>query len=351
MKRLALGLGLGVILGGLSVWWASRPAHQGSGDRPDALSGQEAGNPSNPTNKNEPGDEGDTRSFVHRDKNGTVLLNIDRETQGLLGLTSAPVTAVQWKPQVEAFGQVLDPGPLLALLTDAAAARLSLESSTREFDRLRILAGNQNASARALETAETALKRDQLAVAAVAPRLANSWGPAIAANPDPGALADALGRQQFALIRVDVAFADLSHGEPLEARVAPLTDSAHPEPADILGPAAAANPQWQGRGLLLLQRIRPLSPGTAVKAWLTLPGESESGIEVPREAVLRHEGALIAYHQIDDVSFVRVPIHSDRRTAAGWWVSSGLSAGDRLVTVGAQILLSEELKGRGGEED
>jgi hypothetical protein len=34
----------------------------------------------------------------------------------------------------------------------------------------------------------------------------------------------------------------------------------------------------------------------------------------------------------------------------GWFVTKGLKAQDKVVTVGGQELLSEELKGQGGEE-
>jgi hypothetical protein len=119
--------------------------------------------------------------------------------------------------------------------------------------------------------------------------------------------------------------------------------------AQVLGPAPAVDPQMQGQGFLLLQKIHPLAPGTAVKGWLTVPGEAESGVTVPREAVLRHEAEVFVYLQTGDDQFARRQIELERPLDAGWFVR-GLKPQDKVVVVGAQQLLSEELKGQGGGE-
>jgi len=45
-----------------------------------------------------------------------------------------------------------------------------------------------------------------------------------------------------------------------------------------------------------------------------------------------------------------VEVALDRPLEDGWFVGSGLKADAKVVTPGAQQLLSEELKGQGGEE-
>ena len=106
----------------------------------------------------------------------------------------------------------------------------------------------------------------------------------------------------------------------------------------------------QGQGSLLLQRTDPLPPGAAVVAWLTVPGSEESGVTVPREALLRHQGEVFVYLQTGDETFARRQIVLERPADSGWFVHDGLKAQDKVVVVGAQQLLSEELKGQGGGE-
>jgi DNA-binding FadR family transcriptional regulator len=71
---------------------------------------------------------------------------------------------------------------------------------------------------------------------------------------------------------------------------------------------------------------------------------------VPREALLRHEAKVFVTLQTGDDTFVRRQIELDRPMDAGWFVRGGLKAQDKVVVVGAQQLLSEELKGQGGGE-
>ena len=119
---------------------------------------------------------------------------------------------------------------------------------------------------------------------------------------------------------------------------------------EYLGPAANTDPQLQTEGHLVLMKVDPLPPGTVVVAWLTIPGEKQSGVIVPREALLRHEGETFVYLQVGDYVFHREAVSLDRPTGDGWFVSKDLKPEDRVVVVGSQQLLSEELKGQGGGE-
>jgi hypothetical protein len=162
--------------------------------------------------------------------------------------------------------------------------------------------------------------------------------------------------------------------------------------AQMIGPAATTDPQAQTEGYLFLvgagPRARPeegqpqgrdpkrdkiafgnpvaltgFAPGATLVAWLALPGAPRSGVIVPRDAVLRHEGETFVYLQKDDV-FQRQAVALERPVADGWFVGVGtndhsparannhppLQPQEKVVVVGAQQLLSEELKGQGGEE-
>lgn len=295
-------------------------------------------------------EEAKEESIVHHGTNGETFLKLDKETQARMDLKTAPLASAQLKPEVKGFGRVLDPTPLAALLVERATTKAALEASKKELERLKLLAQTQNASARALEVGEAAVQRDQIALDSVQPRLLLGWGKAVAALPDLPALVNALAAGEAALVRVDLPLGEALHAAPTGGRLAALNAPDKVAEAQFLGAAPAADPQMQAQGFLFLQKINPLPPGAAVVAWLTVPGEVESGVIVPREALIRHEGEVFVYVQTGDDKFARTEIELERPSDAGWFVHEGLKPQDKVVTAGAQQLLSEELKGQFGGE-
>ena len=85
--------------------------------------------------------------------------------------------------------------------------------------------------------------------------------------------------------------------------------------------------------------------------YLKVPGAPLDGVVIPREAVVRTKGAGWVYVSDNDTgeSFIRTEVALDHPTEAGWFVTQGVVAKDRLVVNGAQQLLSIELKGAGGQ--
>jgi len=332
VKKIVFGIVIGFILGGAVVGFFGRMPHEQVAppeEQPEPVAAP---------------------SFVQRGTHGETILKLSPAIQSRIGLEVAPLRTTSVKPEVKAFGRVLDPAPLIALLVERASAQAALEASTKEFERLNTLAQTQNASTRALETAEAVRKRDQVALESVWPRLALGWGQAVASRPDLPAFARALASQELALVRVDLPLGQALHATPTGGRLAALTAPEHPAEAQFLGPAPSVDPALQSQGFLLLQSTNPLPPGATVVAWLTLPGDAESRVIVPREALLRHAGKVFVYLQTGDDTFVRKETDLDRPGESGWFVHDGLTALDKIVCVGAQQLLSEELKASGGEE-
>jgi len=82
-----------------------------------------------------------------------------------------------------------------------------------------------------------------------------------------------------------------------------------------------------------------------VKGILELPGQPLTGVSIPRQAVVRTEGRGWIYIMgAGGDSFTRMEIPLDRPLEGGWFVGSGVSTNDYIVTTGAQTLLSEEQK-------
>ena len=72
-----------------------------------------------------------------------------------------------------------------------------------------------------------------------------------------------------------------------------------------------------------------------------------NGVLIPSSAVIRYQGKAWVYLQTGDKEFTRREIPLDHPGANGWFVSSGVTDKDRVVEIGAQTLLSEELNQTG----
>jgi hypothetical protein len=283
--------------------------------------------------------------IVQHDADDAVFLKLDEEAQAHADLKVIELEASELKPEIKAFGRVLDPGPLTASLTEIATAQSQLEASGKEAARLKTLFDQgQNASARALETAEAAVKRDRIAAEAAQLRLLTAWGKDIANRPNLDGFIRSLVAQENALVRVDVPASDKLAGSPASARLALHSAPETPMDAEFLGAAVSADLQTLGRGFHFLVKGKSLAANAAVTAWLTLPGDPEKGVIVPREAILRHEGGAFIYIKTGDETFERKEIELHHPLAAGWFTES-FKPGVKVVINGAQQLLSEELKG------
>jgi membrane fusion protein, multidrug efflux system len=294
-------------------------------------------------------EEAKEKSRVSHGTNGEGIVTLDAETQKRIGLKVAALAATNLPPVVKGYGRVLDPMPLIQLAADLAPAEVSAEASRKELDRLKILRAQDNASDRALQAAEAQALRDKLLAESLRGRLLFGWGRTIAESDDLPALAYSLAVMQSAVVRVDVPAGETLPGKPTGAQFVSLTTGAEPTAIKFVGPATSTDPQFQGQGFLFLVRSNAPTAGAALTAQIQTDGAPASGILIPAVAIVRHESKGWAYVQTGDDKFIRREAELDRPSGAGYFVTTGFAAGDKVVTVGAQLLLSEELKGQGEE--
>jgi multidrug efflux pump subunit AcrA (membrane-fusion protein) len=277
---------------------------------------------------------------------GRPAIKLDPDTQARIALATAPATSATLDPERRAYGQVLDPARLEAQVTALASGQAALAASSREYERLKTLyTEHDNASARALEAAEAATKRDRLAVEEVRLQLATEWGKALPAETNLLAFARSLATLQAVLVRLDLPTGEALLESPTGAQLV-VPGIPHPLPARLLGRAPTTNPQVQGTGFLFALTNAPpsLTPGLAVSGLLQLPGKPLDGVIVPNAAVVRSSGHTWVYVQVNDITFARREISVDHPVPGGWFVTDGITAHDRVVTTGAETLLSEELR-------
>ena len=331
MKRAIILIVIGAVVGGGAVYLKNRHA------TPDA--------DDNKATADTASSEASTGAHISHDTNGNVVITISDDTRKDIGLQLAKAAAAQFSPELKGFGRVEDTAAFAGLVNDLASAEAGYVVSSNELDRVKTLAGQGNASARVLQAAEAAATHDQLAVEAARDHLLLSSTPALVGRTDLPAFVQSLTAGNASLVRLDLPAGEVPPAMPVGARITSLSGGS--ADAEFLGPASATDPQTQGRGYFFLVSSNSLglAPGEAVTGYLKLPGDPLSGVVVPGDAVVRTGGAGWIY-VLDSggKSFTRKTIALDHPAEGGWFVTNGVSPGDALVIIGAQTLLSEELK-------
>jgi multidrug efflux pump subunit AcrA (membrane-fusion protein) len=96
----------------------------------------------------------------------------------------------------------------------------------------------------------------------------------------------------------------------------------------------------------------PWPPGTALVGFLAVADHPTPGVLVPRSALVRYEGRTFVYvARPGDLNTIeRRPVEVAQLTNDGAFIPTGLAAGDQVIVVGAQQLLSTELAGATSED-
>lgn len=273
-------------------------------------------------------------------------LHLPSAKRAAAGITLAKPTEATLAPEVSAYGRVLDPVPLIALVAEVETARASLTASQKELARVqKLFAAGANASAQTVETAEAAAVRDRTALASARARLIANVGHPLADTADLGRMVAGLEQGRM-LARVDVLASDTVPAAAKTARVG-LLGSSEMFDADVLGAAPTADPQVQGQGFLVLLRDHPFPAGAALRATLTGTGAPEKVLVVPRTAVVYHQGSAWVYVLGEEDTFERKIVTLGRAIGDGVVIVSGIEESDQVATSGAQQLLSAELQAGG----
>jgi membrane fusion protein, multidrug efflux system len=298
-------------------------------------------------------------------ENGQTVLTLDSPTQNRLGLEVATLAATVTRAQATFPAVVLSVQDLtasrnayIAAQTQLQKAHVEAEVARKEYMRLKTLfEENQNISEKSLQSVEATLRANEADVHAGEQQLTlqesvarQEWGSvaskwAVEGSPELQRILD----QTDMLVQMTMP-SGITYGAPrtisLEIPGGTRTE------ANLVSTFPRVDPRIQGRSFLYLAHAQPdLTPGVNLLAHLSV-GNPMKGLIVPTSAVVWSEGKAWVYQQTAIDRFTRRAVSTDNSVERGFFVADGFSTGDKLVTRGAQALLSEELllHGQGGGE-
>jgi hypothetical protein len=298
-------------------------------------------------------------------ENGQTVLILDTPTQNRLGLEVATLTATLTRTQVTLSAVVLSVQDLATFRNGYVATQAQLQKSRveadiarKEYTRLKSLfEQNQNVSEKSLQSSEATLQTNEVDERAEVQQLnlqesvvRQEWGGVVAkwaveSSPELQRVFD----QREVLVQMTMP-SGATFGAP-KAISLEIPGGTRTE-ASLVSTFPRVDPRIQGTSFLYVAPGRlGLTPGVNLLAHLSV-GSQMKGLIVPTSAVVWSEGKAWAFQQTASGRFTRRAVSTDAPVEKGFFVTQGLSAGDRVVTQGAQALLSEELllHGQGGGE-
>ncbi len=285
------------------------------------------------------------------------VVTLDEKARSAAAITTAPLQPSSQREPVRAAAAVLPLRELADLHNQNAAQRIELEKarvrldvSRKEYERLkRLFDDDQNVSAKAVEAANGTMRADDAAVRAAEQALLGmeqsarqAWGPVIAKwLVQSSAELSRLLRQEEVLVRITFT---PSNG-PVAPRAAVIqTPDGQAVPARYVSAAPEADARIQGVTYLYRSPARPgLVPGLSLTASVA-GNRTLRGVLVPEAAVVWWQGKAWCYVETAGNRFERREVSTDVPVTRGWLQASGFTAGDKVVTSGAQLLLSQELR-------
>jgi hypothetical protein len=313
-------------------------------------------------------EEIETQTMVaEQDKNdhGAATIVLNAKSQKLSGIQVTPLQTATHYAATRAFGSVVAIEGLVELraryqsaLAEVNVAHSSLANAQQEFERLQLLnKDNRNVSDRAVQAAESTLKSEkarlvaaETQVAGLRDSLRQQWGETLAKLAMQAETADTFGRllrYQDVLVKVTLAF-DASPDVRTSLFVMPIGGQGGAVKAQLVSAAPQADTTVQGKTYFYRAPADSLRVGMRVSAQLTREDAALSGVIVPHAAVVWFSNKAWVYQKIAADKFIRREINTDIEASQGllngWFNTSGIAEGDEVVTSGAQLLLSEELK-------
>ena len=302
-------------------------------------------------------------------EDGQTVLTLDTATQSRLGLEVVTLAPSVGRQQLTSPAVVLSVQDLatsrnsyVAMRAQVQKSRVAEDVARKEYTRLKTLfEANKNVSEKSLQSAQGAVETNEAEVRAEEQQLnlqesvlQQEWGSVAAkwtveGSPELQRILD----QREVLVQMTMP-SGVTFGAPRTVSLE-ITGGTRTK-ASLISAFPKVDPRIQGRSSLYLAQAQPgLAPGANLVAHLSV-GSEMRGLIVPDSAVVWSEGKAWIYEQTDSNRFTRRAVAIDIPVEKGFFVTQGFSPGERVVSRGAQALLSEELlsggrPGGGSDED
>ncbi len=291
---------------------------------------------------------------------------LDEEVQQALDIKTITLEKKTLSVEIASYGKVLDISPLISFRQqylqteiDLSAARAQLNISEQALNRLKKLQRENISSTKKLQQQLRIWQADRARVSALT--LKRDGLSALQRIQWGAELTDWFSQQQSASLKALL----IEQAHLFEIRLPENFDLQNPPEKLVIAPgqkkysihidqaflSPVVDPLSQTRRYFFISANERLQPNLTFNVWLADKRSQQSGLVIPKSALLWHLGQAFVYAKEDEDEFHSVVIKDYQPNSAGYWVLSGLEEGMEIVVQGGQALLSYEFKAQIPDDD
>jgi hypothetical protein len=298
-------------------------------------------------------------------KPGTVFLSA--QSQSLSGLQTITLAPASHHAEFTAYGKAVNIQPLIELrhrylltLTERGGAAARFKQAEQNIQRQQDLYHEGATSKRNLQVQQAQWQTDKAQVdassvqgKAIAAEARLNWGDKLAEwalSTDSDQLSAFLsGKKTLLQITLPVNKQLASDISSIDIEASGNRSAANK--AELISTAPQTDTTAQGESYFFQTDDRRIRVGMRVATWIPEQGENQAGVVIPKSALVWHLDQAFVYIKTAEEQFSRRTIDQYSATTGGYFVGSGIKAGEQLVVTGGQMLLSEEFRGQIPNED
>lgn len=298
---------------------------------------------------------------------GQSVVRLDTEAQKLSGIETIRLKPASHHAEFTAYGKAINIHPLLALrnryllaLTERSSARAKFRQAEQNINRQQDLYRDGVSSKRSLQEQQAQWQSYKAQVdatdfqgKAIIDEALINWGKELtdwAMSNDSNKFGDFLsGRQTLLQITLPTNKHLPDTIQTIYIEATGNRSKAHK--AELISMATRTETVAQGESYYFQTSDKNIITGMNVTAWIPEQNEQMTGVIIPKSALIWYMDQAFVYLKSAEDTFRRRNIDHYSASAEGYFIPDAIKPGEQVVTKGAQMLLSEELRRQIPKED
>ena len=298
---------------------------------------------------------------------GQAVIKLDAATRKLSGIETLTLKPANHRVEFTAYGKAINIQPLLDLrsryllaLTERSSAKAKFEAEDQNINRQQDLYSHGVGSKRNLQELQAHWQSSKAQAdasyfqgKAIFDEAMLLWGKELtnwAMSRDSKKLGAFLsGRQRLLQITLPA-----NRHLPDSVKTIYIDASGNrgkAQKAELVSVSTRTGTVAQGESYYFQTRNQNIISGMNVTAWIPESNEQITGVVIPKSALIWYMDQAIVYLKTAEDTFSRRTLDHYSASADGYFIPGTIKPGEQVVIKGAQILLSEELRGQIPKED